>query len=109
MNLRFARAILTALLLLQTGLLAPAVMAVDAGQGMSDCAEHLGTSDNDCPCCPQSISAHGGCGTLCLGVSAGISNTAGILTCTRARAGSSLPASLLVSQTYTPVNPPPIA
>ncbi len=109
MNFRFARAILTALLLLQTGLLAPVAMAVDAGQGMSDCAEHLATSDNDCPCCPQSVSTPGGCGTLCLGVSAGISNTAEILIYTLTRAASSLPASLLASQTYTPVNPPPIA
>ena len=108
MNLRTARAVLVGLLLLQGGSLAPAAMALDAGQATADCADHLGMSDNDCPCCPQSVSTPGGCGTICLGVFGGVSQPAETLTCATALAGPGLPATLLASQTYAPVNPPPI-
>ena len=108
MNFRFMRAVLVGLLLLQSGLLAPAAMALDAGQATADCADHLGMSDNDCPCCPQGVSTHGGCGTICLGVFAGVFQSAETLMYAKAHAGPGLPASLLASQTYTPVNPPPI-
>jgi len=108
MNFWVVRALLVGFLLLQSGLLAPAAMALGAGQATADYADHRGMSDNDCPCCPQDISTHGGCGTICLGVFAGVSQSAATLTYAKAHAGPGFPASLLDSQTYTPVNPPPI-
>ena len=109
MKLRIARAVLVGFLLLQSGLLAPAAMALDAGQATADCADHLGMRDNDCPCCPQDVSARGGCETVCLGVFAGVSQPAVIVAYAPAYAGPGLPTSLHASQTYTPVNPPPIS
>jgi len=109
MNLRFARAVMVGLLLLQTGLLAPVAAAAGPGQAMSDCAEHLGTGDSDCPCCPQGVSTYQGCGTVCLGAFAGVSSSADVLDYAITHSGPGLPASLLASQTYTPVDPPPIA
>ena len=108
MSLRFARAVLVGLLLLQSGLLAPAAMALDTGQAMADCADHMGTSDNDCPCCPQSVSTSAGCASICLGVLAGMSHPPELLTDAIEHPNPSFPASFLASQTYAPVNPPPI-
>ena len=108
MNFRCMRAVLVGFLLLQSGLLAPSAMAFDAGPATANCADHGAMSDNDCPCCPQGVSTYGGCGTICLGVLAGVSQPAETPTFAKEQAGPGLPASLLASQTYTPVNPPPI-
>jgi hypothetical protein len=107
MILRFARAALVGLLLLQSGLFAPAAMALDASQA-ADCAEHMGTRDSDCPCCPHSASTSTGCMTICLGVFAGMSNLPAVVSYGAGNPAPDLPPSFLVSQTYTPVNPPPI-
>lgn len=108
MNFRFMRAFLVGFLLLQGVFLAPSAMALDAGQATADCADHGAMSDNGCPCCPQGVSTYGGCGTICLGVFACVSQPAETPAFAKAHAGPGLPASLLDSQTYTPVNPPPI-
>ena len=108
MKFQIARAVLVGFLLLQAGLLAPVAMAVDAGQAMTDCAEDLGTSDDDCPCCPQSVSTSAGCASICLGVLAAMSDPAELISYAIEHPNPSFPASFLASQTYAPVNPPPI-
>lgn len=108
MSLRFVRAVLIGFLLLQSGLLAPAAMALDAAQVMADCSKHMGTNDNDCPCCPQSVSTAAGCGTICLGAFAGMSNSVGIPSHAPEFVNPDPLDSLLASQTYAPANPPPI-
>lgn len=109
MALRLLRIVLVGFLLLQSGLLAPVAMALDAGRAMADCAEHMGTSEDDCSCCPQGVSTSAGCASICLGVLAGMSKPAEPLTTAIERPRLSLSASFLASQTYAPVNPPPIA
>jgi hypothetical protein len=108
MFLRSLRTLFVLVLLLQGGVLAPAAMALDAGQAMADCTEGMGTSDNR-PCCPASSSTLGGCASICLGTFAGPSQWVAMTADTRATEDSGLPHALHVSQTYTPVNPPPIA
>jgi hypothetical protein len=107
MHLRFARTLLIGMLLLQCGVLAPAAMTLDSGRAMADCAERMGSSA-DCPCCPKDASTSAGCLAVCLGVSAGMPELAGISTPVTASPDLDLPSDLLASQTYTPVNPPPI-
>ena len=109
MSFRFARAVVVALLLLQSGLVAPAAMALDAGQGMADCTGHTGTGDNDSPCCPQGVVTSAGCASICLGVLAGMVDSSSIFTHVIDHADPGIPSSFLASQTYAPVNPPPIA
>ena len=108
MGFRFARAVLVVFLLVQSALLAPAALALDTAQVMADCTENMGTSDNDCPCCPQSVSTSAGCASICLGVLAGMLDPSELLTYSIAHPNFDVPTFLPASQAYAPVNPPPI-
>jgi hypothetical protein len=108
MVLRYLRAVLVGLLLLQSGLLAPAAMALDAGQSMADCSENMGASDDDCPCCPQGILSLGGCVAFCLGVLASMASPADMMADASPMVRPGIPPTLHDSQAYSPVNPPPI-
>jgi hypothetical protein len=108
MSLRFVRAVLVGFLLLQCGLLAPAAMALDAGQDMADCAGHSGTGGNDSPCCPQGVSTSAGCASICLGAFAGMIDSTSTIAHLTNPAVPGIPSSFLAGQTYAPVNPPPI-
>ena len=108
MTLRYARVVLVGLLLLQGSLFAPAAMTLDAGQA-ADCAEHMGSADRGCPCCPPDVTMSAGCLAMCLGVFAETVSFAGVISHEAGIPGLELPPTFLASQTYTPVNPPPIA
>lgn len=108
MVLRLIRVALVGLLLLQSAVLAPAAMALESGQAMADCGDQMGTGDKDCPCCPQAVSTSAGCGTTCLGIAAGLSSAVEIFTTGTEQPGPGFLSSLLASQVYAPVNPPPI-
>ena len=109
MTPRLVCAVLVVFLLMQSGLLAPAAMTFGMAQSMADCAGQYGMTDDDCPCCPQGVSMHAGCGTICLGTFAGVIVPIGIAHETAVRLEPSLRASGLASQIYAPANPPPIS
>lgn len=108
MKLRWARAILLGMLLLQTGLLAPAAMALGMAQSMADCAGQQGTADSNCPCCPHGMLTHAGCASNCLGTFAVLPEPFQLMPDAALRVHLNSPTSQHSSQIYTPANPPPI-
>jgi hypothetical protein len=107
MTLRWVRALLVGLLLLQAAVLAPAALALGAGTAMTDCAGHMSTPGDDHSCCPPGMSSHAGCGFSCLAMVA-LSGTVQVVSVSAPIARWSPSTASGTSQIYTPANPPPI-
>lgn len=103
------RAILIALIALQVVVMTPVSMMSTMAFPIAsaDCDDQHGSA-NDCPCCPAALASPGGCATFCLAAFAP-PPAAALLTLQAALSAPPGSGALpFASQTYSPVNPPPI-
>jgi hypothetical protein len=104
---RLISAVLIAVFALQAIALAPTTFASGVSSLSGNCADHSGNDGPECPCCPDGTGLSADCMSLCAAFAGGFTlplpirmDLPGVTT--------SVLASSAATQTYAPLNPPPI-